>query len=340
MSNQPVAAPIPGGRRAAILLISLGNEVAAQVLKRCDEKAVERLTMEMFNTFGVTSDEQSAVLTQAYKVVVTRDSEKQGGLAFMQDLLVRAMGKERAEEFVSRLMDERKEQNFVFLNNADPEPVAGLLKNEHPQAIALILSHLQPSKAAKILAKLDPDLQAEVASRIAMIERIAPEVVKGIELNLQKRMASALTSDDSGTQGGGVGFLVQILNQERSMEKRVLESLAEKDPEMAEQIKNNMFVFEDIVDLDDRTIQRLLRDVDQKDLVLAIRGAKSEVREHIMRNMSKRAAELLNEELAIMRPVRMSSIEQAQQRIVGVIRRLEESEEIVISRGGQGDVLI
>jgi flagellar motor switch protein FliG len=173
-----------------------------------------------------------------------------------------------------------------------------------------------------------------------MIDRTTPEVIKQVEANLQRKLANTLMRDDSGNDWGGVGFLVQILNQERGMEKQVLESLSERDPELAEGIKNQLFVFEDVIKLDDRTIQRVLRDVDQKDLVLALRGAKPEVREHILTNMSKRAAQLLEEELALSQPARLSSVEGAQQRIVNVIRRLEEAEEIVISRGGQGDVLI
>ena len=219
--------------------------------------------------------------------------------------------------------------------------MAGVLKSEHPQAIALVLSHLRPTQAARLLSKLEPDLQAEVAARIATIERIAPEVVREVESMLQKRLANALTRDDGGVQSGGVPFLVQILNQERSIEKNVLEALAARDPELADSVKNQLFTFDDIVKLDDRAVQRVLRDVDQKDLLLAIRGARPDVREHILKNLSKRASQLLEEELAIMRPARLSSIEAAQQRVINVIRKLEESEEIVIARGGgQGDVLI
>jgi flagellar motor switch protein FliG len=329
-----------GQRRAAVLLLTLGSDASAQVLKRCPQDVVERLTLELFSTFGVTREEQLQITEHAYRVASARDTERQGGMSFVRDLVVRVMGKDRGEDMLNRLMDERKEVSFGFLAKADPESVASLLKNEHPQAIALILSHLRPPQAAKILSKLDPDLQGEVAARIATIERIAPEVVKEVEQNVQKRLANALMRDDSGEQSGGVSFLVQMLNQERSMEKGVLEALTGRDPGLADEVKNMLFVFEDIVKLDNSSVQRILREVDQKDLLLAIRGAKPEVREHIMHNLSKRAAELLEEELAIMKPARLSSVEAAQQRIVGVIRRLEEAEEIVIVRGGQGDVLI
>jgi flagellar motor switch protein FliG len=218
--------------------------------------------------------------------------------------------------------------------------MAGMLKSEHPQAIALVLSHLRPGQAAKILSKMDRELQSDVAARIAQIERIAPEVVKEVEETLQKRLANALTRDESGVQWGGVPFLVQILNQERGMEKNVLDALADRDQDLADQVRNQLFTFDDLVKLDDRAMQRVLRDIDQKDLLLAVRGAHAEVREHVLKNMSKRAAQTLEEELAIMRPARLSNIEAAQQRIVNVIRRLEESEEIAIARGGQGDVLI
>jgi flagellar motor switch protein FliG len=340
VSGTTAPAPLTGARRAAILMIALGTEASAQVMKHLPEKMVERVSVEMFNTFGVTEDEQSQVLKRASEFVQGKQSERQGGLAFVEDILSRSMGKERAAEFVARLLDEQKERSFAFLANAAPEPIAGLLKGEHPQATALILSHMPPAQAAKILARLEPELQAEVAARIATIERVAPEVVKGVEQNLQKRLANTLLRDEAGSQGGGVDFIVQILNQERSIEKTVLDALTLRDPEMAEQIRNHLFVFEDIIKLEDRATQRVLRDVDQKDLVLAMRGAKVEVRQHILKNLSKRAAETLEEELAVMAPARLSSIEGAQQRIVAVIRRLEEAEEIVVQRGGQGDVLI
>jgi flagellar motor switch protein FliG len=331
---------MPGAKRAAILLISLGSQLAAEVLKYVPERAVERLSLEMFNTRTVTPDEQEQVLQSAQQLVGRCDAEREGGMQYVRDMLSQTMGKDRAEQFLTGLLDRRKGQSFSFLNEADPESTAGLLRNEHPQAVALVLSHLRPTQAARILNKLEPELQAEVAARIAMIDRFAPEVVKEVEANLQKKLSSALMRDETGRQWGGVSFLVQILNQERSMEKTVLDSLTERDPELADAIRNQLFVFEDILKLDDRTVQRILRDVDQKDLILAIRGAKPEVRDHIMKNMSKRAAQMLEEELGIMRPVRLSSIETAQQRVVGVIRHLEESEEIMISRGGQSDVLI
>ena len=339
-TSSPADLEIAGPRRAAILLITLGSDLAAEVLKHCPESVVERLTVEMFNARTISPEEQEAVLQQAQLIVGRRSSEREGGLAYVREILSRAMGRERAEVFLARLLESNKNQAFAFLNDADPESIAGLLRNEHPQAIALVLSHLRPAQAARILSKLDLETQTEVAARIATIDRITPEVIREAEQSLQKKLASALTREGTHQQEGGVSFLVQILNQERSMEKKVLESLTERDPQLAERIKNQLFVFEDIVKLDDRTVQRILREVDQKDLLLAIRGAKPEVREHILRNMSKRAAQMLQEELAIMRPVRLSSIEAAQHRIVGVIRQLEEAEEIVIAHGGQGDVLI
>jgi flagellar motor switch protein FliG len=340
MTSQFLADDIPGSRRASILLISLGAEVAARVLKECNEKAVERLTMEMVNTFGVSGEEQKRVLDHAFGVVSARDGDQQGGPEYVRDMLIRAMGRERGEEMLMRLMGSPKQKGFDFLNEADPEPAAAMLKNEHPQAVALILSRLRAQKAAKILSKLEPDMQADVAARIASLERIAPEVVQEVEQNLQKRLANTVTRDDAAQEFGGIDSLVRILNMERGIEKRILEGLSRTDPELAEQIKNQLFVFDDIIKLDDRAIQRVLRDVDSKDLVLAFRGAKSEVREHIQKNMSKRAAESLQEEMALMRPVRLSSIEAAQQRILTIIRRLEESEEIVLARETQGDVLI
>lgn len=335
------ATQMSGARRAAVLLIMLGSELAAEVLKHCREDVVERVSLEMFSTPMASPEDQKQVLQQAQRVILTREAEKQGGLQYVRDLLSRTMGRERAEEFLARLLDQNRSQGFSFLADADPAPVASVLNEEHPQTIALILSHLRPTQAARILSNLNPELQTEVAARIATIERITPDVVREVERNLQNKLSNTLLRDEVGSQQGGVDFLVQILNQsDRSLERQVLEALTERNPELAQVVKNQMFIFEDIVQLDDRSIQRILREVDQKDLILALRGVKPEVRERIMHNMSKRAAQLMEEEMAVMKPVRLSTVEAAQQRIVEVIRRLEESEEIAISRGGQGDVLI
>ncbi|MCC7354021.1 MAG: flagellar motor switch protein FliG [Anaerolineae bacterium] len=335
------SAQMSGSRRAAVLLIMLGSELAAEVLKHCREDVMERVSLEMFSTPTAPPEDQKQVLQQAQKVILTREAEKQGGLQYVRDLLGRTMGKERAEEFLARLLDQNKTQSFSFLADADPAPVASVLNEEHPQTIALILSHLRPAQAARILSSLNPELQTDVAARIATIERITPDVVREVERNLQNKLSNTLLRDEAGSQQGGVDFLVQILNQsDRSLERQVLDALTEQNPELAQVVKNQMFIFEDIVQLDDRSIQRILRDVDQKDLILALRGVKPDVRERIMHNMSKRAAQLMEEEMAVMKPVRVSTVEAAQQRIVEVIRRLEESEEIAVSRGGQGDVLI
>lgn len=340
-SSTSSSSQLPGARRAAVLLIMLGSDLAARVLKHCPEDVVERVSLEMVSTPTVSPEEQKQVLQQAQKVVLTREAERQGGFQYVRELLARTMGKERAEEFLNRLLYQNRSQSFTFLAEADPEPIASVLNEEHPQTIALILSHLRPSQAARILGKLNPELQTEVAARIATIERIAPEVVREVEQNLQKKLSNTLLRDEAGAQQGGVDFLVQILNQsDRTLERQVLDALSERDPDLAQVVKNQMFIFEDIVQLDDRSIQRILREVDQKDLILALRGVKQEVRERILQNMSKRAAQLLEEEMAVMKPVRLSTVEAAQQRIVEVIRRLEEAEEIAVSRGGQGDVLI
>jgi flagellar motor switch protein FliG len=341
-SNAPAApAQLAGSRRAAVLLIMLGSELASEVLKHCRDDVVERVSLEMFSTPNAAPDDQKQVLQQAQRVILSREAEKQGGLQYVRDLLGRTMGKERAEEFVAKLLDQNRSQSFSFLSDADPAPVASVLNEEHPQTIALILSHLRPTQAARILSSLNPELQTDVAARIATIERITPDVVREVERNLQNKLSNTLLRDEAGSQQGGVDFLVQILNQsDRTLERQVLDALTEQNPELAQVVKNQMFIFEDIVQLDDRSIQRILRDVDQKDLILALRGVKPDVRERIMHNMSKRAAQLMEEEMAVMKPVRVSTVEAAQQRIVEVIRRLEESEEIAVSRGGQGDVLI
>jgi flagellar motor switch protein FliG len=227
---------------------------------------------------------------------------------------------------------------FDFLDEADPTQLANTLKNEHPQTVALIVSHLKATKAAALIANLDEHLQGEVANRIATMDRVSPDVIKEVENGIRNNLSSLLTQDYASS--GGIPSLVSILHQvDRGTEKTIMDALDEKQPQVAEEVRQKMFIFENITTLDDRAIQRVLREVDNKDLILALKGASEEVQNLIFRNLSKRAADLLREDIAIIGPVRLRNVEEAQQRIVAVIRQLEAAEEIILSRSGEDEII-
>lgn len=335
------ASGLSGLTKAAILLISLGTELSAAILKRLQESDVERLTMAILNTQNITSEARTHVLKEAFNAAQIAKLPESGGLTYVRALLERAMGRQKAEEFIERLRMERRDGLFSFLSDADAVQIANFLKDEHPQTIALVLSHLRPAQSAKILANLDPALQTDVCVRIAVMDRTSPEVLRRVDQGLQKKLATVLLRAESASTAGGVEFLAKVLNQvDRSTEKQIMDSLAEVDPQLHDQVQAKLFVFEDLRLLDDRSVQRVLQEVNQKDLLMALRGASDEIRQIIFRNLSKRAAQLLMEDLAVMGPVRLRTVEEAQQRIVSVVRRLEEAEEIVVARGGQEDVLV
>jgi len=315
---------LTGRQKAAALLIALGQEAASEIIKYCDDDEIEQITLEIFNMGKVSSKIKEAVVQETYHMSFVGDGTTAGGVEYARDLLARALGNQKAQEFLERVQLKSQDAPFDFLEDADPAQLANSLKNEHPQTIALIISHLKVSKAAAVIAHLEEDLQAEVAIRIAIMDRVSPDV---------------LTQQDY-SAAGGVSSLVNILHQvDRTTEKVIMDALDQEQPQVAEEVRRKMFVFENIVTLDDRSIQRILREVDNKDLILALKGSSEEVRNLIFRNMSTRAAELLKEDLAITGPVRLRNVEEAQQRIVAVIRQLEAAEEIVISRGGQDEII-
>ncbi|GAB4564786.1 MAG: flagellar motor switch protein FliG [Anaerolineae bacterium] len=323
------------------MLISLGADLSAEVLKRLKEEDVERLTVEILNTRAIRSETRAEVLKEAYAAAHTQKMPDSGGLGYVRAILERSMGRQKAQEFLERLSADEHEGLFRFLSDADPVQIANFLKDEHPQTIAVVLAHLRPAQAAKILAHFSVELQTDVAARIAIMDRTSPDVLRQVEQGLQKKLSSVVVRTESSSHAGGVEFLANVLNQvDRSTEKQIMQALAESDPQLFELVQSKMFVFEDLRLLDDRSIQRVLQEVDQKDLLMALRGSSEEIRQLIFRNLSKRAAQLLMEDLAVMGPVRLRNVEEAQQRIVNVVRRLEEAEEIVVARGGQEDVLV
>jgi flagellar motor switch protein FliG len=330
---------LTGKQKAAALLVTLGPETASNVLKYFEEEEIEMLTYEVSKMGRVPSGIKKELMVECYHMSFVHEGIDSGGVEYARDMLARAVGSQKAREFIERVRVRTQGAPFDFLDDADAAQLANSLKNEHPQTIALIISHLKATKAAAILASLDEQLQGEVANRVAVMDRVSPDVITQVETGVKNQLSSLLTQQDYAA-AGGVPSLVSILHQvDRGAEKAIMDALDEEQPQVAEEVRQKMFVFENIITLDDRAIQRILRDVDNKDLILALKGASEEVQSLIFRNLSKRAAQLLQEDLGMVGPVRLRNVEEAQQRVVNVIRQLEASEEIVISRGGEDEII-
>lgn len=329
---------LTGRQKAAIFLISLGPERSASIMKNLGEEEIEQLTLEIANVRQVSTEQRERINEEFYNLYMAKEYISSGGIEYAKEVLEKALGNQKAVDIINRLTASLQVRPFDFVRKADPNQLLTFIQGEHPQTIALIMAYLDPEQSASVIASLPEELQTEVARRIAILDRTSPEIIKEIESVLEKKLSNMMVQDF--TTAGGINSVVQILNRvDRSTEKTILETLEIQDPELAEDIKRLMFVFEDIIHLDDRSIQHVLREVDQKDLALALKGASEEVKVKIKNNMSKRAGELLEEEIEFMGPVRLRDVEEAQQRIVGIIRRLEDAGEIIISRGG-GDELI
>jgi flagellar motor switch protein FliG len=338
MANMIGSKTMKGRQKAAALLIAMGPEVSADVLKHFKETDIEALTFEIFQLEKISEETKSQVLEECYHMAVARDFITSGGADYARDMLVRALGKDKAQEIIDRMAASRRPQRFGFARDSDPSQLAQFVGGEHPQTIALILSHLQATHAAQTMVHLAPDLRTEVALRIATMDRTPPEVVEQVEEVLERKLSTVISRDF--TSVGGTQFLVNMLTTvDRGTEKQILEYLDGVNAELAAEIRKLMFVFDDLVRLDDRSLQRVLREVDSKDLSMAMRGTGEELQERIFRNQSTRAAQALREEMEIGGPVRLRQVEEAQQRIVNIVRRLEDSEEIVVQRGGE-DVLV
>ncbi len=329
---------LTGVQKAAILLITLGPEKSADIFKHLKEEEIEELTLEIANTRSVSPKVKEEVVEEFYQVCLAQQYIAEGGIGYAKELLEKALGDEEAQHVISKLTASLQVRPFEFIRKTEPSQVLNFIQDEHPQTIAMILSYLSPSQASLILGALSPEKQADVAKRIAMMDRTSPEIIKEVEQVLERKLSSLINQDY--TIAGGVDSIVAILNTvDRGTEKRIMESLEIETPELAEEIRKKMFVFEDILLLDDRAIQRVLRDVDNGDLGIALKGANEEVQNAIFKNLSSRLASMIKEDMEYMGPVRMKDVEEAQQKIVGIIRKLEDSAEIVISRGG-GDELI
>ena len=328
-----------GIQKAAILLIALGPERSADIFKHLKEDEIEELTLEIANTRSVSPQVKEDVLNEFYQICLAQQYIAEGGIGYAKELLDKALGEDRAKEVITKLTASLQVRPFEFVRKTDPSQLLNFIQDEHPQTIAMILSYLTSAQAALVIGALPPEKQADVAKRIAMMDRTSPDVIKEVERVLEKKLSSLVNQDY--TIVGGVDAIVNILNTvDRTTEKHIMESLEIEEPELADEIRKKMFVFEDILLLDDRAIQRVLRDVDNADLGVALKAANEEVQNVIFKNLSKRLAAMIKEEMEFMGPVRMKDVEEAQQKVVSVIRKLEDSGEIVISRGGGDEIVV
>lgn len=335
----PRTGKITGKKKAAILLMALGPELSSKVLKQFTEQEIESITMEIANMSRVDKDTRDEVLEEFLLLSQAQQYVLEGGVDYARELLEKTLGYHKAVEIIKRLKEQVKVKPFTFVRHTDPKQLVNLISREHPQTIALILSYLDSQQAAMVLSELPEEMRADVARRIALMDRTSPEILKEVEGVLKDKLSSIFQQDF--TQAGGIETVVDILNRvDRGTEKLILEELEKEDAELADEIRARMFIFEDIITLDDASIQRVIREVDSKDLAKALKGASEEVKERIFRNISKRAAEMLREDLEFMGPVRLREVEEAQQRIVGIIRRLDEAGEIIISRGGEDAIIV
>ncbi|MCP3772796.1 flagellar motor switch protein FliG [Paenibacillus sp. MZ04-78.2] len=330
---------LTGRQKAAILLISLGPEVSAQIFKHLRDEEIEQLTLEIANVRKVDNAEKEAILAEFHQICLAQEFISQGGITYAKEILEKALGSQKALDIINRLTATLQVRPFDFARKADPAQILNFIQNENSQTIALVLAYLQPEQASIILSSLPQEKQADVAKRVALMDSTSPEVISQVERVLEQKLSATVTQDY--TNAGGISAVVQILNGvDRGTERTILDSLEIQDPELAEEIKKRMFVFEDIVNIDNRSIQRIIRDIENADLQLALKVASEEVREAIFKNMSKRMAESFREEMEYMGPVRLRDVEEAQTRIVATIRRLEEAGEIIIARGGGDDIIV
>lgn len=336
----PQAIDIVGKKKAAMLLIALGPEKSAKIFKHLKEDEIEALTLEIANVGTILPEVRENVLEEFYQVCIAQEYIAEGGIGYAKQLLEKALGDDKANEIISRLTISLQVRPFDFIRKDDISQIINFIQNEHPQTIALILSYLKPVQAAEILSSLEAEKQADVARRIAIMDRTNPEVVKEIELALEKRISSLMTSEFS--EVGGIDAIVEILNSvDRNTERNIMDTLEADSVELSEEIKKKMFVFEDLLSLDNRAIQTVLReDIDQRDIAIALKGASTELQDILLNNMSKRMAAMIKEDIEFMGPVRRTEVEESQQKIVNIVRKLQETGQIVVARGGGDDVIV
>ncbi len=330
---------LTGRQKAAIFLVTIGSEISAEIFKHLREDEIETLTFEIARLETIESDQKDAILMEFQELMMAAEFITTGGIDYARELLEKSLGSQKAIDIINRLPSSLQVRPFDFIRRTDPAHLLNFIQQEHPQTIALILAYLEPNKASIILQSLPHEVQSDVARRIATMDRTSPEVLREVERVLEKKL-STLSSEDY-TAAGGVESIVEILNLvDRSSEKQIIEALEDEDPELAEEIKKRMFVFEDIVMLDDRAIQKVMREVDSQELAKALKSVDTEVQDKIFRNMSKRAAGMLKEDMEYMGPIRLKDVEEAQQKIVSIIRHLEDTGEIVVARSGEDELVV
>ena len=338
-SKKKGAKEYTGRQKAAIFLVTIGSEISAEIFKYLREDEIETLTFEIARLETIDAEQKDAILQEFQELMMANQFISTGGIDYARELLEKSLGSQKAIDIINRLTSSLQVRPFDFIRRTDTAHLLNFIQQEHPQTIALILAYLEPNKASVILQNLPHDVQSDVARRIATMDRTSPEVLREVERVLEKKL-STLSSEDY-TTAGGVESIVEILNLvDRASEKQIIEALEDEDPELAEEIKKRMFVFEDIVMLDDRAIQKVMREVDSQELAKALKSVDTEVQDKIFRNMSKRAAGMLKEDMEYMGPVRLKDVEEAQQKIVSIIRHLEDTGEIVVARSGEDEMVV
>ncbi len=325
--------------KAAILIIGIGKTHAAEIYKHLSEDEIAALTLSVTTMKKVTDEDRDEVLNEFYETCIAKKFVREGGFEYARGVLNKALGDDKANEILSKLSESIQVRPFEFVRRADVSQVVHLIANENPQTIAMILSYLDPVKSSQVLVELENELQVDVVRRMANMESVIPEFIREAEVVLEQRLNQMGTSDQ--TMIGGIGSVVEIINRvDRSTERNILETLDMTDTDLAEEIRKNMFVFEDIIKLSPQSIQRVLKDVDQNELTVALKGTTDEVKEFILGNMSKRQQEMILDDLQVLGPVKVRDVEEAQQKIVNVVRFLDDSGEIIISRGDGSDVIV
>lgn len=331
---------LSGRRKAAALLIALGKERSAGVLRHLSDEDIERLTWEISAMGELKADQRREVVEEFQEAAVARNVISLGGFEYAEDLLRMALGEEKATELIDRLSATSPTVPFGFMRHLNVQQLVNFFSSEHPQTIALLLSFIQAEKAAQVLSGMEAELAADVAQRIALMDRAHPDIVNEVEAVLRRKLSAVLQPTRESQNVGGIDVLVNLLkHSSRMTEKTIIEALEDNEPELAEQVKKRMFVFENISTLDDKSIQRILREIEVRDLALALKATPEAVKDSILRNMSQRASQMLQEDMEASGPVRLRQVEEAQQRIVEVIRRLDDAEEIVIARGGDDELV-
>ena len=331
---------ISGVRKSAILLLSLDQDQAAQILKRLPPEAVEEVSREIASMHDVPAESRRTVFSEFYNVALANSYVSEGGLEYAKTLLRKSLPEEEAKRVINQVTSSVQKTPFDFLQKAESENLLTFIQDEHPQTIALILAHLPPQKASEILVGLPSQKQIEVVKRVANMEQTNPEVIKEVEQGLAHRLSDIVSQTFE--KAGGVDTVAEILNlADRSTEKGIMEGLEAEAPDLVEQIRRLMFVFEDILLVNDKGIQSVLKEVDNEELALALKTASEDLKQKIFKNMSERAAQLIAEDMQYMGPVRVSDVEQAQQKIVDIVRRLEDAGEIIIAgRGGEKEMVV